>query len=360
MEEFGCRTRILAGDGALEGLKTFKARRLFLVTDPYFMKNGWAQKIPELAGAEETEIFDAVVPDPSVTLAAEGAGRMKAFGPDLVVALGGGSAMDCAKAMRYFSGCECPLAAVPTSSGSGSEVTDFAILTHEGVKHPLVDEKLTPQMAILEERLLESLPRNLIADSGFDVLAHALEAVAARNGSAFSGCLAREALRLGIQNLSRSWQGDLGARLPMHQAATMAGIAFSQAGLGLCHALAHALGGAFHVPHGRLNAILLPSVMRINAQVCPERYARAARDAGISAASDTMALRQLLNLLSRLRRELELPQNLAQAGVDLRALREREAAVVAAALADPCCATNPVPVTEAVVRRVLRETAGNG
>jgi len=360
MEVFGCTTRVVSGRGVLDVLGTLGAKRCFVVSDPYFEKNGWAEKIAALTRAEKWEIFADVMPDPTVTLAAQGAGRMKAFGPDLVVALGGGSAMDCAKAVNYFSGCGCPLVAIPTSSGSGSEVTDFAILTHEGVKHPLVDEKLVPGMAILEEELLQSLPRSLIADSGFDVICHALEAGAATGAGTVSGCLAREALALALENLYKSWNGELRARLPMHQAATMAGMAFSQAGLGLCHALAHALGGAFHVPHGRLNAILLPAVLRCNASAAQAAYARMARAAGIQAASDTMALRQLMNTLIRLRRELQLPETLTQAGVEPGALREKENALVAAAMEDPCCKTNPLRVDENMVRMVLREVAGNG
>ena len=151
METFSLGTKILAGKGAVSALAQLQPRRLLLVTDPYFTKNGTAQRIAREAGAQEFEIFDQVEPDPSVALAAKGVARLKAFGPDLVVALGGGSALDCAKAMVYFAG-GCPLAAVPTTSGSGSEVTDFAILTHGGVKHPLVDEKLRPKLAILCRR----------------------------------------------------------------------------------------------------------------------------------------------------------------------------------------------------------------
>ena len=132
MKTFSCETRIVSGPGAVAALKEFGAKRVFLVTDPFFAKNGTARRVAEAAGGETVEIFDGVVPDPSVALAAEGTAKLKAFGPDLLVALGGGSAMDCAKAMAYFSQGTFPLAAIPTTSGSGSEVTDFAILTHEG------------------------------------------------------------------------------------------------------------------------------------------------------------------------------------------------------------------------------------
>ena len=143
-------------------------------------------------------------------------------------------------------------------------MTDFAIVTHDEVKHPLVSERLRPQWAILDSELLAELPRSLIADAGFDVLAHALEAVAGRNASPITDALARDAFRTAYSLLPASYGGDPSVRLAIHQAATMAAMAFSQAGLGICHALAHSLGGQFHVPHGRLNAILLPTVVSYN------------------------------------------------------------------------------------------------
>ena len=360
MEMFSCKTRILSGSGSIAALADFSPKRLFLVTDPYFMKNGIALDVVKQAKAENYEIFDGVMPDPTVELAARGAARVKDFRPDLLVALGGGSAMDCAKAMAYFSGVSCPVAAIPTTSGSGSEVTDFAILTHDGVKHPLVDEKLRPELAILDDSLLQQLPKSLIADTGFDVLAHALEACAGTKGGSMTDALARESFRMAYAALPKSFAGDKSVRLEMHKAASMAGLAFSQAGLGICHALAHALGGAFHVPHGRLNAILLPAVLECNASYALGKYAALARAAGFSASADTMAVRALKNGLIGLRRELELPQTLAQAGVDLRKLREQEQQIIHAALSDPCSETNPVKPEAHMLRGILSQVSGRG
>ena len=360
MEHFSCKTEIVAGAGAVSRLGSFRAKRLLLVTDPYFQKNGTAQAVARAAKAETVEIFDQVAPDPSVELAALGAARVKAFQPDLIVALGGGSAMDCAKAMAYFGGTNCPFAAIPTTSGSGSEVTDFAILTHDGVKHPLVDERLRPDLAILDSDFLQELPKGLIADSGFDALSHALEACCGKNRSSFTDALARESFRMAFHALPRSFAGDKHKRLEMHKASSMAGLAFTQAGLGLCHALAHALGGAFHVPHGRLNAILLPYVLECNASAALGEYAAMARAAGFTASSDVMALRSLKNGLVQLRRELGLPQTLAQAGVDLRKLREQEQKILEAALADPCCETNPIKPEAYMARQILSGVMGRG
>jgi alcohol dehydrogenase class IV len=295
-----------------------------------------------------------------VELAAAGAARVREFKPDLIVALGGGSAMDCAKAMAYFGGGNYRFAAIPTTSGSGSEVTDFAILTHNGVKHPLVDERLRPDLAILDSELLKELPRGLIADSGFDVLAHAMEACCAKNRGSFTDSLARDAFRMAFYALPKSYAGDKSVRLDMHKASAMAGLAFTQAGLGLCHALSHALGGAFHVPHGRLNAILLPAVLDCNAPAAMSDYAAMARAAGFAASADVMAVRAMRNGLVRLRRELNLPETLAQAGVNPAQRREREQQILEAALRDPCCETNPVKPEAHMIRAILAAVSGRG
>ena len=358
MDEFECRTKIISGPGAVESLKGFHAKRLFLVTDPFFYKNGTADRVAQAAGAERTEIFHDVKPDPTVELAAEGTARLRAFEADLIVALGGGSAMDCAKAMAFFSKGDAKLIAIPTTSGSGSEVTDFAILTHEKVKHPLVDARLRPDVAILDSDLLQALPKSLIADTGFDVLTHAVEAYVATGAGVFTDALAREAFRGAYGALPASFAGHQEVRLRIHQAATMAGMAFTQAGLGLCHAMAHSLGGLFHVPHGRLNAILLPSIVTTNAHVAGKKYADLARAAGIGGSADTIAVRNLRSSLIRLRRELKLPETLAQAGVDPRNVWSSTQEIVDATLADPCCKTNPMPVEDFLVRRILEEVTG--
>ena len=358
LEKFSCRTRIFSGPGAVEALKDMNCKRLFLVTDPFFMKNGTADRIAKLTGAMDVEIFDKVQPDPTVELAAEGTARLRAFEADLLVALGGGSAMDCAKAMAYFAKGNYKLAAIPTTSGSGSEVTDFAILTHNKVKHPLVDKRLRPDYAILDSDLLQQLPKGLIAEAGFDVLCHAVEAYVAGNAGTMTDLFAREAFCSAYGSLPASYAGNTQVRLKIHLAATMAGLAFTQAGLGLCHAMAHSLGGLFHVPHGRLNAILLPAVISSNAYVAGKKYAELARAAGMGGSADTIALRNLKNGLIRLRRELNLPETLVQAGVDPQAVWRNAGQIVEATLADPCCKTNPMAVEDFQVRRILEEVTG--
>jgi len=358
MEEFSCKTRVVSGSGTIRMLGKLEKKKLFLVADPFFVKNGRAKLVAEASGCSSVEIFDRVEPDPSVELAAEGTARLKAFDPDLLVALGGGSAMDLAKAMAYFGKGDYTLAAIPTTSGSGSEVTNFAILTHDRVKHPLVDRRLRPDLAILDSDLLQELPKNLIAETGFDVLTHAVEAYVAKGSGSISDLYAREAFSSAYAALPASYAGNQKVRLKVHTAATMAGMAFSQAGLGLCHAMAHSLGGMFHIPHGRLNAILLPSIVGCNAHVCGKKYAELARAAGIGGSADTIAVRNLRNGLIRLRREMNLPETLSQAGVDPRTVWRSVERIVEATLADPCCQSNPMVVEGFLVRRILEEVTG--
>lgn len=341
MKAFSCFTKIMMGD-ADRAVASLEAKRLLVVADPFFRET-LAPRLGQASGAQVEYFFD-VEPDPTAELAAKGAALVKSFQPDTVVALGGGSAMDCAKAMVYFSGCEPALAAIPTTSGSGSEVTDFAVLTHQGVKHPLVDPKLRPVAAILDPALVEKLPKGLVAEGGFDALTHALEAYTALNANPFTDALAAAAFRQLLGSLEGSFEGNLAARSRVHLAATQAGLAFTHAGLGLCHALSHVLGGALHLPHGRLNALVLPLVMEVNAPACGDRYAALARLAGLEGRSDTMALRNLRNALTGLRKRLGLPGTLGMA---------LPSGLEDAVLQDPCCATNPMPVTRSMVAGVL-------
>lgn len=355
---FSCKTEIISGAGSLSRLSGLGIRKLLLVADPYFAENGTAQKVLQLSGAEKTELFSKVAPDPSVELAAQGTAVVRAFAPDTIVALGGGSAMDCAKAMAYFAGTPVRLVAIPTTSGSGSEVTEFAVLTHKDTKYPLVDEKIRPDVAILDSDLLKELPRSLIADAGFDILCHALEGFVAKGAGAFTDALAKEAFAVTFALLPASFAGQIQVRGRIHDAATMAGMAFTQAGLGLCHAISHGLGAAFHVPHGRLNAILLPAVIECNAHVCGGKYAALARAAGVPGSADTVAVRNLKNALVRLRRELGMPQTLKEAGVDPRQVWHKQGELVAQILKDPCCDSNPMKVEDFMVRRILEEVTG--
>jgi len=354
MTEFTCTTRIISGSHGLEALRNWHARRVLVVTDRFFSQSGRAMEIGRLVPQAEVRVFDEVKPDPDAELAARGAVICKEFQPDLLIALGGGSPMDCAKAIRLASEQPMAFVAIPTTSGSGSEVTSFSILTHQGVKHPLVDSKLRPDAAILDDRLLEELPQALLADTGMDLLAHCVEAVAATGRSGFSDALAFYAASTVLRDLAASYRGDKQVRGRIHEAATMAGMAFDNAGLGLCHAMAHALGGATHLPHGRLCAMLLPHVIKGNMSAALTQYSALAGSCGLNGPTDRLSVANLIRAIERVRSDLGLPATLRAAG----AVPADTEAVVAAVLQDPCCKTNPTEVTAKQVREILKAVLG--
>lgn len=330
-----------------ERLRSLGAERVFVVADPFFVQNGVAARIAGAAGGQ-CRVFDGVTPDPDLGCVAAGLGALRDFDPDLLLALGGGSAIDCAKGLLALWEKRPRFVAVPTTSGTGSEVTAFTVLTHEGVKHPLVDPRLRPDIAILDDSLLERLPAGLIADAGMDALTHCAEAVAAKGASGFSTALATGAFRTLLALLPRSFAGETEVRGAVHEAAAMAGAAFDQAGLGACHALAHAVGGRFHVAHGKLGGIFLPHVLRFNAQSSPGPYE------ALAAACGLHGLGGLLAALHRLRRQLKLPATLSQAGLNRQELLRALDELASAAAADPCAGGNPRPLEAREARDLLR------
>lgn len=267
MTEFTLPVRLIFGEGALDALKELHQKRVFLVTDPFLSSSSLLEPVKRrLTG--EVEVFDQVHPDPSLRLVAQGVAACRAFGPQVIVAVGGGSTMDCAKAVRHCLTEKPPLWCLPTTAGSGSELTTFAVLTdtEKNVKIPVVSGELLPEVALLEPQFLATAPPAVTANSGLDVAAHLVEAYVAKNANQFSDALVEKALPVVKAALPKACKGDLEAKGEMLLASAMAGAAFNAAGLGLCHAMAHSAGGKFHIPHGLLNAKLLPSVVLENAE----------------------------------------------------------------------------------------------
>lgn len=360
MEQFALKPTLYYGPDALSALEALDGKRVLLVTDAFLVKSGLADKVTARLRGGAVEVFDRVVPDPPLDLVAEGVRRYRAFRPEAMVAFGGGSPMDCAKGIRHFAGAEgeapCPLWCVPTTAGTGSEVTAFAVLTDtgRGVKYPLVDDALIPEAAVLDASLLAGVPPAVTADTGMDVLAHAAEAVAATGSSPFSEAMAEKAFHLALQNLPEAHRTMGEARERMLLASCLAGVAFNAAGLGICHSLAHALGGRYHVPHGRLNAMLLPFVIRYNAsdRGAAGRYAALAHRCGLAGNA-----RALASALQRLRVNLGMPGRLTECGVERESVLADLDQIAAAALADVCTPGNPrAPAAEdlkAIVREIL-------
>ncbi|MBE5751774.1 MAG: bifunctional acetaldehyde-CoA/alcohol dehydrogenase [Clostridiales bacterium] len=344
------------------GENVYARKRAFVVTDKFLYDHGVCKKITDELdglGIAHTEFFE-VMPDPTLATAKEGARRMAAFAPDVIIALGGGSPMDAAKimwtmyehpetafeelAMRFMDirkrvyafpkmGKKAMFVAIPTTAGTGSEVTPFAVITDEktGAKYPLADYELMPTMAICDVELMLDIPKGLTANAGFDALSHAVEAVASVAASDFTDALAIHAIELLNQYLPRAYEygrGDIEAREKVANGATMSGLAFANAFLGVCHSMAHKLGAYWHLPHGMANALLLTHVMKFNASTkprkmgtfpqyaypdCLARYARIAKAIGCEGETDETSFANLIARIEELRRVLNLPESIKDA-----------------------------------------------
>ena len=374
MQTFYVKTKVCSGEGAMDILESFHGRNAVIFTDTFMVKSGVAARVAEkLSGCANVRVFDEIKPDPPIELVASGLRFLLEANADLVVALGGGSSIDAAKAtilMAKRSGAKdgISLIAIPTTSGTGSEVTSFAVITdrEKGVKYPLVDEELLPDYAIMDPALVVSAPPRITADTGFDVITHALEAYISVGANDYSDALAEKALELAFAYLPRAYAdgADLVAREKMHTASCLAGMAFNAVSLGINHGIAHQLGARFHIPHGRANAMLLPHVVRFNANLSANfgakeetaaslRIAHIARRIGLSGDDTNALVLALIRHLFYLLKMTETPVTLADAGVSKEAYEAARSAMIDAALKDACTATNPRPVTSDDVAEIL-------
>ncbi len=345
MEELRLRTRLVWGPDALSVLGELKGLRVLVVADGFLAQNGLLDAVTAALSGAETAVFDGVKGEPTLEMVAQGVTALQTLDAQAVVAFGGGSAMDCAKGLVWYGEKRIPLWCIPTTAGTGSEVTAFSVLTDaaRGLKHPLVDDALVPDVAILDGKFLAGVPQSVTADTGMDVLTHAAEAYVSVKANPFTDALAERAFATAYAKLSAAFAGDMAAKSEMLFASALAGIAFNAAGLGACHALAHSLGAKVHAPHGRVNAILLPWVIEANAQHPPtaKKYAQLAKLCGLSP-----NYRALSGALRRLGRRLGIPEGLS-GPVDL-------GQVAADALRDPCIAVNAKPFTARELETILR------
>ncbi|MEV8316789.1 bifunctional acetaldehyde-CoA/alcohol dehydrogenase [Streptomyces sp. NPDC059900] len=392
--------------GEMDGIK-----RVSIVTDRTMSELGFVQRVTDiLAGRPEAvtvQVIDDVEPNPELATVRAGAARMRDFGPDTIIGLGGGSPMDAAKIMwlmyehpeiefadtkeKFFDirkrafkfpglGEKARLVAVPTTSGTGSEVTPFAVISdpRAAQKYPLADYALTPSVAIVDPVLAMKLPATVTADSGFDALTHATEAYVSVYANDYTDGLCLQAIKLIFENLERcvvNGAGDPEAREKMHNASSVAGMAFANAFLGLVHAMAHTLGNTFHVSHGRTNALLLPHVIRHNGTVsgkatpwpkaevyrAPERFQEIARMLGLPADSPEQGVESYAAAVEELRAKCGLPASFAEEGVDEVAFIEALPEQAMNAYADQCAPANPrMPMIDEMQGLMRRAYYGNG
>ncbi|MDO4274672.1 MAG: 1-propanol dehydrogenase PduQ [Eubacteriales bacterium] len=374
MDKFEVKTSIHFGAGALKCLEEIQGRKIFIVTDPFMVKSKMTDRVTEHLKNKEYLIFDQVEPDPSLELVTKGVKALMEFEPDGMIALGGGSAIDEAKAILHFARRmggtpDIELTAVPTTSGTGSEVTSFAVITdrQKGVKYPLVDDSLLPGTAVLDPELVKSVPAAVTADTGMDVLTHALEAYVSVRANAFTDALAEKAAVTVFKYLVRSWKdgNDLEAREQMHYASCMAGLAFDRTSLGVNHAIAHNIGGKLKVPHGRANAVLLPYVIEFNAQLGDysqkeyklpaHKYAAVAELAGIGGGNVRAGVKNLVRQIQKMQSQMKMPASFRECGIKPEEYRLAETNIAEGALLDKCIATNPRTVAAEDVLEILKK-----
>lgn len=367
MNTFSLQTRLYSGQGSLAVLKRFTNKHIWIICDGFLARSPLLDTLRNALPADNRiSVFSEITPDPTIHTVVQGIAQMQALQPQVVIGFGGGSAMDAAKAIVWFSqqsGINIETCvAIPTTSGTGSEVTSACVISDpdKGIKYPLFNNALYPDMAILDPELVVSVPPQITANTGMDVLTHALEAWVSPRASDFTDALAEKAAKLVFQYLPTAVEkGDcVATRGKMHNASTLAGMAFSQAGLGLNHAIAHQLGGQFHLPHGLANALLLTTVIRFNAGVprAAKRYARLAKACGFcpAEANDIAAINALIQQIELLKQRCALP-SLAVALKEGRSnFSARIPAMVQAALADVTLRTNPRPASAEEIREHVR------
>lgn len=375
MKSFDIRTKIYFGDNALDRLLELSYNKILIITDPFIEKSGMLSMITDRLQQAfiNFDIFSDVVPDPPLEKISHGVKKLIESKPDCIVAIGGGSAIDSAKSIREFGtraiNQDIALIAIPTTSGTGSEVTSFAVVTDpdNNIKYPLVSDSMLPTEAILDAELVKSVPASVTADTGMDVLTHAIEAYVSINNNEFSAALAEKAIEIVGTFLLRSYldNNDKHARAKMHVASCLAGLAFNSASLGLNHGIAHAIGAKFHIPHGRANAIVLPHVIEYNSGInkhskskkeypkCVEKYCNVAKLLGVNNFNEITTIRALVGWIQFMNKEMNIPLSISQCGIEKREYMNAVESMAEKAIADACTATNPRVPSKAEVCLLL-------
>ena len=382
MARFTLPRDVYHGKGCLEELKNIKGTKAIVVVGGGSMKRfGFLYKavcLLQEAGME-VKLFEGVEPDPSVETVMKGAEVMREFQPDVIVAMGGGSPIDAAKAMWTFY--EYPettfedliipfnfptlrqkakFVAIPSTSGTATEVTAFSVITNyqTGVKYPLADFNITPDIAIVDPEIAETMPPKLVAHTGMDALTHAIEAYVSTLNGPFTDPLALKAIEMVFDYLPDSYNGDMGAREQMHYAQCLAGMAFSNALLGIVHSMAHKTGAAFstgHIPHGCANAIYLPYVIKYNAKdkTAEKRYAQIAKSINLQGNTDKALVDALCDKIDAYNVKLNIPKTLKEFGVNEDEFKEKVSKIAELAVGDACTGSNPRPITPAEMEKLL-------
>lgn len=373
METINFPTKLHIGKDVLSYLEEYTDQRIFIVTDTFMVQSNKIQLITSrLTKKNEVKIFSNVIPDPPIENVVSGIEVMSAFKPTLLFAVGGGSPIDAGKAMKFFGKqlekiADIPLIVIPTTSGTGSEVTNFSVITNQdkGIKYPLVTPDIQPDEAFLASELVTSAPPVITADTGMDVLTHALESYVSTKANDFSDALCEKAVVLVFDYLVKCYKNgeDQVAREKMHHASCMAGMAFNLTSLGINHAIAHAAGAKLHVAHGRLNTMLLNEVIQFNAgcgsvntnfdEKVAEKYAYLSTLIGYDRTTAKAGVRNLIRGISQLKKKLGMPSNLKEAGITSDKFNQFKSEIAESALLDGCMATNPKQPSKKEIELIL-------
>lgn len=358
---------VFAGEDSLERLGQFENETVYFVCDPFLKDSESLARITSMVKpSNKIELFTDVTPDPPIEKVTAGIVDMQQKNPTVLVAVGGGSAIDTAKAIRYFyekmgSNKLKRFIAIPTTSGTGSEVTSASVITDPAakIKYPIFDDALIPDEALLDPMLVISSPPAVTAYSGLDVLTHALESIVAKGKTEYTLSIAERAITIVFEDLATCVNNgsEIHARTKMHYASCMAGLAFDAAGLGICHAIAHQVGAHFHVPHGLANAMLLPYVVEANAAAnerAKKRYAKLSKKLQFCPASlpADIAVMKLVKRIQQLAKECHAPTTLKEFGVDPKAAKEAADVIAAQALKDATYPSNPVAFDAEALKKV--------
>lgn len=378
MARFTIPRDVYFGEGTISELKNLKGNKAVIVIGGSAVKkNGALEKVEKhlLEAGMEMKLIEGVEADPSVKTVMAGVEIMNQFQPDWIIGLGGGSPMDAAKAMWIFY--EYPeftfeeaakpfnlpelrqkarYAAIPTTSGTGSEVTSFAVITdHEtGVKYPIADFNITPDIAIVDTDLAQSMPAKLVAYTGMDALTHSLEAYVSTMSNDLTDALAMKSIEMVQTDLFESFKGDRVSRSNMHISQCLAGMSFSNAILGIVHSMAHKTGKIFNIPHGCANAIYLPYAIEFNAQSAGDKYADVSKRLGLTGNTTQELVQALITFVNDLNKAMKIPSTLKEFGIEESVFLENLEEISKNAVNDPCTGTNPREISVLEMKELFK------
>lgn len=373
-QEFSLQPKILFNENSIESIKDIECKNIFIVTDSIMKQLGFVDKIIDILNEKtnkNTVVFSDVMPDPDIKMITQGMNEMDKLEIDTVIAVGGGSVIDAAKAIMYClnklkkskgQDYQKPkFIAIPSTSGTGSEVTAFSVIKIENEKLVLVDKWMLPDIAILDPMFVKSVPNFITADTGMDVLCHALEAYVSTNASDFTDALSEKAVKLVFDYLLDAYKdgNNQQAREKMHNASCMAGIAFTNASLGINHSLAHSLGGIFKIAHGRANALLLPYIVEYNSSIninnkneVMKKYANLARELNLPAVTDKQGVQSLIRAIKLLKDKMNIPKSIKDLKIDIKDFENNLDTLATLAINDSCTPTNPRVATLEEIKNI--------